>query len=84
MPRGPRARIALSPEHVSLSQKADLAYDKAPVRADIASSQATTGISAKRSHCRRKVAGTRACYTCCQAHSLWASRCFDIAGPAVV
>src|SRR6516164_4873198 len=75
MPRGPartdcfiaRARIA--------SQKADLAYDKARVEEDIARLQATTGLSAKRDHCRGKVAGTRACYTCCRTHGVSASRC---------
>src|SRR5215471_21249578 len=65
MTRGParadcfiaRARIA--------SQKADLAYDKARVQEDLVRLQATTGISVKRDLCRGKVAGRRACYSCC-------------------
>src|SRR5215475_8273932 len=75
MPRGSvrtdcfiaRARIA--------SEKAALANDEARVEGEIARLQAATGISAQRELCRGKVAGTRACYTCCRTHSLSATRC---------
>ena len=76
MPRGPkrtdcfigRARIA--------NQKANLAYDKARAQADAARLRAVTGATVHyREPCRGKRAGTRACYTCCRAHGLSASRC---------
>ena len=76
MPRGPkrtdcfigRARIA--------NQKANLAYDKARAQGDAARLRALTGATLHyREACRGKRAGTRACYTCCRAHGLSASRC---------
>ena len=76
MPRGPkrtdcfinRARIA--------NQKANLAYDKARTQADAARLRAVTGATVHyREACRGKRAGTRACYICCRAHGLSASRC---------
>jgi hypothetical protein len=81
MPRGPartncfiaRARIA--------NQKANLAYDKARAHADAARLRAVTGATVHyREACRGKRPGTRACYTCCRAHSLSASRCLRSCG----
>jgi hypothetical protein len=60
-----------------LNQRSTIAEDKARLEGHGARLQAATG----RSHlstaapCQGKGAGTRACYTCCRAHGLAASRC---------
>ena len=64
-----RARIA--------TETSKLARDRARLARSGANFQATVGTDPvrDRDHCRGKVAGTRACYSCCRAHQLSASRC---------
>ena len=60
-----------------LNQQSNIARDKARLESNSARLQAATGTSALSSAalCQGKRAGTRACYTCCRAHGLAASRC---------
>jgi hypothetical protein len=63
-----RARIA--------NQRSNLASDKARTAGDAAKLRAATLRKVDyRQPCRGKRAGTRACYRCCRAHRLSASRC---------
>ena len=60
-----------------LNQRSTIAEDKARLEGRGARLQAATGTShpSTAAPCQGKGAGTRACYTCCRAHGLSASRC---------
>jgi hypothetical protein len=59
-----------------LDQQSNIAWDRARLEGNSARLQAATGTPAQpAAPCQGKGAGTRACYTCCRAHGLAASRC---------
>jgi len=60
-----------------LNQQSKIARDKARLESNSARLQSVTGTSAQSTDtlCKGKGAGTRACYNCCRAHGLSASRC---------
>jgi hypothetical protein len=77
IPAGPRQTDCFIGRARIANQKGNLAYDKARARADAAWLRAATGAPLVRGRevCRGKRAGTRACYSCCRANGLSASRC---------